>query len=183
MSRIPAVDPTMATGKAKELLDAVNKAFGVTPNLFRVLAQSPAALEGLLGLNGALGHGKLGPKVREAIALAVAEANSCNYCLSAHTALGKGAGLADLDIAQARDGKASDSKTDAIVRFARSLVAKRGNASDAELAQLRKAGLADGEIVEIVAVVVVNIFTNYINHVAATDIDFPVVRARNATAA
>lgn len=177
MSRIPALDPASADPKAGPLLDAVNAAFGVTPNLFKVAANSPAALEGLLGLNGALDKGKLDGKTREAIALAVAEADSCNYCLSAHTALGKAAGLSDADVASARDGRASDPKTAAMVRFARSLIENRGHTTDSDLAQLRQAGVDDGEIVEVVGNAVVNIYTNYLNHVAGTDIDFPVVRA------
>jgi len=183
MSRIPAVDPASAQGKIKDMLAAVNKSLGITPNLFRVTAQSATALEGLLGLNGALAGGALGPKTREAIALAVSQANSCDYCLSAHTMLGKGAGLTDTDIMLARQGSAKDAKTAAIVEFARSLVNSRGNATEAEVAALRKAGQGNGEIVEVIANVVLDIFTNYVNKVAATDIDFPVVRASERAAA
>jgi uncharacterized peroxidase-related enzyme len=177
MSRIAAIDPAAAQGKTKELLDGVHKALGLTPNLYRVAGQSPAALDGLLSLTGALNHAKLGPKTREAVALAVGQANACDYCLSAHTLLGKGAGLAPDDIANARGGHAADPKTDAVLRFARSLVQNQGHVSDAELAGLRQVGLGEGEIVEAVALTVLNIFTNYLNHVAETDIDFPVVRA------
>jgi len=180
MSRIPAVDPATAQGKAKDLLDAVNKALGVTPNMFRVAAQSPAALEGLVSLNGAVQRGKLGPKVREQIALAIAESNGCDYCLSAHTYLGKHAGLEDIDIAQAREGRAGDPKTDAVVRFAKSLVQSHGRIGEAELDHLRQLGLGEGEIVEIIAATVLNVFTNYLNIAAGTDIDFPVVRAQKA---
>ena len=105
MSRIPALDPAAVQGKAKDLLDAVQKALGVTPNMFRVAAQSPAALEGLLSLNAAVNQGTLAAKVREQLALAVAENNSCDYCLSAHTFLGKHAGLSDADVVQARQGR------------------------------------------------------------------------------
>jgi len=180
MSRIPAVDPAKAQGKAKDLLDAVNKALGVTPNMFRVAAQSPAALEGLVSLNGAVQRGKFGPKVREQIALAIAESNGCDYCLSAHTYLGKHAGLKDFDIAQAREGRAGDPKTDAVVRFAKSLVQNHGRIGEAELDHLRQLGLGEGEIVEIIAATVLNVFTNYLNIAAGTDIDFPVVRAQKA---
>ena len=183
MSRIPAVSLPAPDPKAQGLLDAVHGALGVTPNLFRVAAQSPAALDALVGLNGALGHGKLKAKARESIALAVAEANACDYCLSAHTALGKGAGLSDADIAAAREARSSDAKIAAIVRFARTVVETRGRATDSDLAAVRGAGLSDGEIVEVVANVVVNLFTNYLNHVAGTEIDFPVVRAGHALAA
>jgi uncharacterized peroxidase-related enzyme len=183
MSRIPALDPAAAQGKARDLLDAVQKSLGITPNMFRVAAQSPAALEGLLGLNGAVAHGTLGPKVREQIALAVAENNRCDYCLSAHTFLGKHAGLSDADVARARQGRAADLKADAAVRFAQSLLESRGNPSDADLAAARRAGFSDGEIVEVVALTALNVFTNYLNRVAETDIDFPVVRSGIGAAA
>lgn len=183
MSRIPALDPASAQGKAKELLDAVQKSFGTIPNVFRVAAQSPAALEGLLSLNGAVAHGSLGPKVREQIALAVAETNRCDYCLSAHTFLGKRAGLSDADIARARQGRAADLKADAAVRLAQGLLESRGHPSDAELAAARRAGLEDGEIVEVVAITALNVLTNTLNRVAETDIDFPVVRSGIGVAA
>ena len=183
MSRIPALDPAAVQGKAKDLLDAVQKALGVTPNMFRVAAHSPAALEGLLGLNAAVNHGTLAAKVREQLALAVAENNSCDYCLSAHTFLGKDAGLSDADVVQARQGRASDPKADAAVRFAQSLVDNRDHPSDAELVALRRGGFSDGEIVDLVAATVLNIFTNYLNRVAETEIDFPVVRSGVGTAA
>ena len=183
MSRIQPVDPATAKGKAKDLLGAVQKGLGVTPNLFRVVAHSPAALEGLLGLHGALSHGALSGKLREQIALAVAERNGCDYCLSAHSLLGKGAGLGDADIAQARLARAADPKAEAALRFANAIVERRGQTSDAEIAALRQAGYGDGEIVEIVAVTVLNILTNYVNHVAATEIDFPVVRTKASVAA
>jgi len=183
MSRIAALDPAAAEPKAKSLLDGVEKSLGVTPNLFRVAAQSPAALEGLLSLSGALGHGALRPRVREAIALAVAEANACDYCLSVHTVLGRGAGLSDAEITAAREARAEDAQSNAILRFARLLVVNRGHATDSDLDVLRQAGLSEGEIVEVVANVVVNLFTNYLNHVAGTEIDFPVVHAGLSKAA
>ena len=183
MSRVPAVSLPASDPKAQRLLDAVKSSLGATPNLFRVAAQSPAALNALVGFSGALAGGALKAKARESIALAVAEANACDYCLSAHTALGKGAGLSEADIAAARDARSADLKTAAIVRLARTLVDTRGRATDSDLTAARNAGLSDGEIVEVVANVVVNIFTNYLNHVAGTDIDFPVVRAGHVLAA
>ena len=183
MSRIPALDPADASPKAKPMLDAVNKLLGVTPNMFKVAAQSPATLEGLLGLNGALARGTFNARTREAISLAVAEANGCDYCLSAHTALGQRAGLSVADIAAARAGRADDAKTAALVRFARALTLNRGQASDADLAALRQEGLDDGQIIEAVGNTVVNIFTNTLNLVAGTEIDFPVVRTGLAHAA
>ena len=183
MSRIPAVNPLVANGKAKDLLNAVQKGLGVTPNLFRVTAQSPATLEGLLGLNRALAEGAFGARQREAIALAVAEANGCDYCLSAHSYLGKSVGLTEVEMTQARHANADDQRLAATLRFARLLVQRRGQVTDADIAALRQAGLSDADVIEVVGNVVVNIFTNYINHVAATDIDFPEVRAEKAKAA
>ena len=183
MSRIPPVDPATAQGKAKDLLSAVQRALGVTPNLFRVTAQSPAALEGLLSLNGALQRSAISPKLREQIALRVAEKNRCDYCLSAHSVLGKHAGLGESEIVQAREARGSDAKATAALQFVSAILAQSGGVSDKELAALRGAGFGDGEIVEIVAVTVLNVLTNYLNRVAATDIDFPVVRARVSSAA
>ncbi|ABS66221.1 carboxymuconolactone decarboxylase family protein [Xanthobacter versatilis] len=177
MSRIPALDPATATGKAKDLLAAVAAKFGATPNLFKVAARSPASLEALIGLSGALGGGALPAKIRESLAIAVAEVNGCDYCLSAHSLIGKGAGLSDADISQARSGRATDGKAEAALAFARAVVASRGKVSDGDLSQARQAGLGDGDIVEIVAHVAMNIFTNYLNNVAETEIDFPVVRS------
>jgi uncharacterized peroxidase-related enzyme len=175
---IPAIDPKTTEGKTKDLLDGVNAMLGVTPNLFRVTANAPAALEALVGMYGATAKGKLDARTREAIALAVAQANGCDYCLSAHTALGKGAGLSREEMDRARDATSGDAKTAAILRFARTIVAERGKVSAGELAAFRVAGGTDGEAIEIVANVVLNVFTNYVNLVADTEIDFPVVRSK-----
>jgi len=176
MSRIPAIDPASTTGKTHDLLAAVGKALGMVPNLFRVAAQSPAALEGLVALNGALQRAALPGKTREAVALAVAQANLCDYCLSAHTVLGKGAGLTGDEIAASRDAKSSDERTAAALRLARATVTSRGHIDDAELATARRT-LGEGEIVEVVALVALNVLTNYLNSVAGTGIDFPPVHA------
>jgi uncharacterized peroxidase-related enzyme len=183
MPRIPAVDPSNATGKVRELLAGVQKSLGAIPNLYRVIAQSPAALEGALGLTGALARGRLGPRLRERIALTVAEENACDYCLSAHTALGKGLKLSDADLALARQGLASEPRDAAALRFAARVIERRGRVDDVDLAEVRRAGFDDGQVVEIVAETVLNVFTNYLNQVAETDIDFPVVRAGAAKAA
>ncbi len=177
MSRIPAVDPSTTAGKTRELLAGVEKSLGAIPNLYRVVAQSPAALEGVLGLTEALARGRLGPRLREQLALTVAEANACDYCLSAHTALGKGLKLSDAELALARQGRASDPRAAAALRFAARVIERRGRIDDADLAEVRRAGFDDGQVVEIVANAVVNVFTNYLNQVAETDIDFPIVRA------
>jgi len=173
MPRIKAVNPADATGKAKRLLDAVNTTLGVTPNLMRTLAVAPAALEGYLNLNGALAGGVLDARFREQIALAVAQANSCEYCLAAHSALGSHAGLSAESIAASRGARASDPKRDAGLKLAQAIVLHRGDVPDAALANASAAGLSDAEIVEIVANVAINFFTNYFNQVAQTEVDFP----------
>jgi uncharacterized peroxidase-related enzyme len=178
MSRIEAIDVAAATGNAKDLLEGVKKGLGVVPNLFRVTAQSPHALEGMVALHGAIGKG-LNAKLREAIALATAEADGCDYCFSVHTYLGKRAGLSDSDLTDVRDGRASDPKTAAASRFARLLVERRGHVGASDLTDARRAGFSDGEIIDIIANVAWSVFTNYVNVVAETEIDFdPIVRHR-----
>ena len=173
MSRIETVNPAQATGKAKELLDGVKAKLGMTPNLIRVMANSPAVLDAYLKFSGALGGGDLPAKAREQIALTVGQANSCDYCLSAHSAIGKMVGLTKDQILDSRRGTSLDPYSNAVLQFARQLVDKRGLVSDADLDAVRSSGLDDGAIAEIVANVALNIFTNYFNHVAETEIDFP----------
>lgn len=175
MSRIQTVNPTEATGKAKDLLDAVQKKLGITPNMIKTMAQSPAVLEGYLNFSGALAGGSLNAKVREQIALAVGEANSCGYCVSAHTAIGKMVGLSEDDINYSRQSSSGDAKTDAALKFARTIVLERGEVTDTDIQRVREAGFTDGEVAEIIANVSLNIFTNYFNHIADTEIDFPTV--------
>jgi uncharacterized peroxidase-related enzyme len=166
---------------AQPLLQAVRKQLGSVPNLFRVIANSPAALEGYLGLNGALSKGSLEGKTRERIAIAVAELNGCGYCLSAHSYLGKNvAKLDDAEITANRSGASNDPKADAAVRFAVKLVNERGHVTEADVAAVKGAGFDDAEIVEIVLHVALNTLTNYVNEVAKTAIDFPVIALRNA---
>jgi uncharacterized peroxidase-related enzyme len=176
MNRITQLDPAQATGKAKQLFDEVQTKLGLVPNLFRVLGNAPAALEGYLNFSGALAGGSFNAKVREQLALAVAESNLCDYCLSAHTFIGGRAGLTGKDIADARHTIAAAARTDAILKLARNLVVQRGEINDADLESARACGLSDGEIVETVANVALNIFTNYVNHVARTVVDFPQVK-------
>ena len=173
MNRLPALDPATATGKSKTLLDAVQSKLGRTPNLMRTLANAPAALEAYLGFSGALATGALDAKVREQIALAVAEANVCDYCLAAHTAIGGMVGLTADQIQQARDAHSDQPKAAALLKLARSVVVHRGTVTDHELAAARAQGVTDGEVVEVVANVALNILTNYVNHVARTVVDFP----------
>ena len=173
MSRIPTVDPKQATGKAQELLNAVQAKLGMTPNLMRAMANSPAVLDAYLQFSGSLGRGELSAKTREQIALAVAQANSCDYCLSAHSAIGKTVGLTTEQVRDARSGTAVDSKSNAILKLTTRLVVQRGLVSDSELSAARNAGVTDAEITEVVANTALSLFTNYFNHVAETEVDFP----------
>ena len=172
---IPTADQTPAA--SLPLLAAVNKQFGVVPNLMKLVGNSPAALEGYLSLNNALGKGTIGAKTGERIALAIAEINGCSYCLSAHTYLGKNiAKLDDAEIAANRDGTSFDPKAAAAVRFAASVALARGHVSDADVKAVKAAGYSNAEIVEIVLHVALNTLTNYVNEVAQTEIDFPTVK-------
>ncbi len=173
MQRLTAVNPAEATGKAKKLLDGVQAKLGITPNLMKTMASSPAALEAYLNFGTALGTGALDAKFREQIAIAVAQANSCEYCLSAHATIGKMVGLTPEEIASSRESHSANAKLDAGLRLAQAIVVQRGDVSDAVISGAREAGYTDGEITEIVANVAVNIFTNYFNHVARTEVDFP----------
>ena len=173
MSRLKQIAPETATGEAKNLLDAVKGKMGMVPNMTRAMATSPAVLEGYLSLSGALGKGSLSAKRREQIALAVGQANHCDYCLSAHTTIGKMVGLSPEQILESRRGTSDDFETGRMIEFARKLVDKSGSVSDADVESLREVGFDDGAIGEIVAAVALNIFTNYFNQVAGTDIDFP----------
>lgn len=167
-----------APSAARPMLDAVNKQLGVVPNLFRLVANSPAALEGYLGMSGALAKGALPAATRERIALAVAQVNGCDYCLSAHTYLGTH--LAKLDaaeIAANRRGGSTDPKADAAVRFAVKVTQQRGHVSAEDVRAVKLAGYDDAQVIEIVQHVALNTWTNYINEVAQTEIDFPVVSA------
>ncbi len=177
MTRINAINPAEATGKAKQLLTAVQNKMGMTPNLMKTLAHSPAALEGYLNFSGALSSGVLDARFREQLALTVAQANSCEYCLSAHSAIGKMVGLTAAELEASRQAKAAGAKVDAGLKFAQTVVVQRGEVSDAAVRTARDAGLSDAELVEIVAHVALNIFTNYFNHVAGTVVDFPRVPA------
>jgi len=180
MSRISVPTREAAPEASKPLLDAVEKQLGVVPNLFRLVSLSPFALQGFLAMNGALAK-TLDVKTRERIALAVAQINGCNYCLSAHTYLGLNLAKIDADeIALNRNGASSDAKANAAVAFAAKVTRSRGNVSDADIKAVKVAGFTDAQIVEIVAVVAENVFTNFINIVAQTEIDFPVVKASEA---
>jgi uncharacterized peroxidase-related enzyme len=177
MPRIEPIDLQQAAGKTREQLDAVRRKLGMSPNLTRTMARSEATLTGYLGLSGAVSAGSLSRREREQIALTVAEANDCGYCLAAHSAAGKLAGLSELEVRDARRGIATSTRENAVVVLARQVLAERGRVSDETLRRVRQAGITDGEITEIVANVALRVFTNYLNLVAQTDIDFPVASA------
>jgi AhpD family alkylhydroperoxidase len=175
--RIPSTDATTAIGSNKKYFDALQNALGTVPNMTRVMGSSPAVLEGYMSLNGALTKGTLGKKVGEELALALAGTNECDYCASAHNVLGKLAGLSQTELDSALRGKASDPKTAAALKFANVVVEKRGGISDSDFKAVTDAGFTPGEVGEIVAHIALNVFTNYFNKVAETDIDFPKVKA------
>ena len=175
MSRIRIVDPRTAPAPARSLLDAVQAQLGVTPNFIKVLANSPKALEGFLGLYGAAAGFALDKATQERIALAVAEGNACQYCVSAHTAIGRHAGLSNDEMTLNRRGGSGQARAAAVVAFAKALNDNRGELTTAEFEAARAAGLTDGEIVEVIAAVALNVFTNILGKAARVDIDFPTV--------
>lgn len=169
MTRIePLQNPS---GKAAELLTMVEKKLGRRPNMMKTLAHAPAALEMYLTMSGVLNGSSLNLKDRERIALLSAKENECAYCERAHSALGKMAGLSDAEVADAK-GAAGPGTSDAILKFSRAILTKNGKIDDTDVAQARTAGLNDGQLLEIVAVTTLNIFTNYVNHLAEPEIDF-----------
>jgi len=178
MSRVPLVNAQDATGERQVLLGQIHSAFGATPNMFRAVANSTAALKSMWGSFGALGAGVIAPKLGEQIAVAIANRNACEYCLAAHTALGRKAGASDQEMTDAQGGQSQDPKTAAALRFALSVVEGRGQIDEADVAQLRAAGFGDEEIVEILAHVALNLFTNYVNVAFAVPVDFPGVKLR-----
>ncbi len=178
MSRVKLIDVTSAAPAAGSILQAINKAFGATPAMFRAVANSPAALQSMWGSFGALGGGRLSAKLGEQIAVAVANRNSCEYCLAAHTALGRKAGASADELTEAQAGRSTDPQTAAALQFALKMVEQRGQVAESDLAALRASGYDDESIVEIIAHVALNLFTNYINIALDVPVDFPVVQLR-----
>jgi uncharacterized peroxidase-related enzyme len=181
MSRIQPITYESASPKVKRVLDTVKSKLGVTPNMVTTMARSSAVVEAYVNFSGALATGDLAPTLREQIALVSAEVNACGYCESAHTAIGKTIGLSNDQILSARNAHSNDSKTEAALKFAREVILKRGEISDSDVDTVRSAGFSDGEMAEIVAHVALNIFTNYFNLVAETEIDFPKVEVSTGT--
>ncbi|HZV61417.1 MAG TPA: carboxymuconolactone decarboxylase family protein [Methylophilaceae bacterium] len=176
MARISTVSRNQVSAEVNATLDAVKAKIGAVPNLFATFAQAPAVLNGYLAFSDALTRGRLSPAQRESLALAIGQANSCQYCLSAHTLLAKGAGLNPAAISAARTGNSADDLTDGLLKLAVKIVKQRGVLSDADIEEARESGVDDSLIVEVIANVALNTLTNYTNHIAATDIDFPVVQ-------
>jgi len=174
---LPNVTPDAQT---QEMLAGVKAKLGGTPNIFTTMAHSPATLGFYLGGSGALANSKLSGALREQLALTVAGANSCDYCASAHTMLGKMQKVSEAELTQNLSGQSTDAKTQAALTFASRIVELRGHVSDADVQAVRDAGYSEGEIVDIVAVVGLNLFTNYFNHVAGTLVDFPLVSTAGA---
>ncbi len=180
MSRITVIDHATANPEQKALLDAIASQLGMVPNFLKVFANSPAALRAFLGLHGIAGEGHLDPQTRERIALALAEQNSCQYCLSAHAAIGRKAGLDHAEIAANRAGTSHDARAAAAVAFARALVEHKGEVTTAELLAVRNAGYDDAEIVEIITHVGMNLLTNILGKASRVEIDFPKVELKQA---
>ena len=180
MTRILPVELNEIDTNTSEILEAVESKLGMLPNLFTTIAQSPVSLNGYLQLSDTVARGGLTDKQRELIAIAVAQENACDYCLSAHAAIGKGVGLGESEIESARTGESLDSTDAAIIEFSLNVVRSRGGVSDANLESVRKVCQNDGLIIEIVTNVVLNTLTNYVNRVAETEIDFPVFNLSTA---
>ncbi len=178
MAHVNLIDPVTSTTTAKPTLDKINSAFGVVPNMFKAVANSPAALNSLWGSFGALAGGKLGARLGEEIAVAIANVNHCEYCLAAHTALGRKAGVSAEDIAAAQVGESTDPKTRAALTFALKVVRDRAAVSGADIATLKAAGFDDEGVVEIIAHIALNLFTNYINVALNVPVDFPAVQLK-----
>ncbi|PRA80430.1 carboxymuconolactone decarboxylase family protein [Microbacterium sp. MYb66] len=181
MPNVPLIDRDTATGAVKEQFDQIAAAFGAVPAMFRAVANSPAALTSMWGAFGAYGVGVLGPALGEQIAVAVADRNSCGYCLAAHTALGKKAGLSRDELSAAQSGESDDPRTAALLAFVLKLVDERGQVSSADVDAVRAHGWEDGQIVEAIGQVALNLFTNYVNIALDVPIDFPTVALRRAS--
>lgn len=180
-TRIETLNPETTTGKSKELFNAVQSKLGFIPNLIKVLGNSPATLQTYLSLGELTGSGTFSNKYREQLALAIAETNNCNYCLSAHTAIGKMNGLSEEQTEQSRLGYTNDDKSQAGLQFAKAVTEARGQVSEEAVKAVKIAGFNDGEVLEIILNVVANTLTNYVNHIANTEIDFPVVKSGEFT--
>ncbi|MFG0258472.1 MAG: carboxymuconolactone decarboxylase family protein [Phycisphaerales bacterium JB043] len=175
MPRIQPLTKDSAPQASIELLEAVEKKLGKVPNLLGTMANAPAALQAYLSLSQILDSSSLSPHLRESVALAIATQSGCGYCGSAHSAIGKMVGLESDQIESALRASSNDPKTQAAINLALSIVRDRGWVSDDDFNAARNDGLTDAEIAEIIPLTLFNLYTNYFNHIAETEIDFPVV--------
>lgn len=180
MSRLNIVTHDKADAEQKALLDAIQSQLGMVPNFLKVFANSPAALRAFLGLHGIASEGRLDVQTRERIALALAQQNGCQYCVSAHSAIGRKVGLDANEIEANRAGTSSDAKAAAAVKFAKALAAFNGDVGTAEILAVRNAGYGDAEIVEIITHVGMNVLTNILGRASRVEIDFPKVELKLA---
>lgn len=180
MTRLNQINPATAPEPAASLLNAVTAKFGMAPNLTKVMANQPAALKAYIDFGSALSAGNFDPKTREAIGLTVAGANECDYCASAHSAVSKNLKVDPSEIKSRLNGASSDPKLNALLAFTTAIINKRGRVDETELSAVRASGYTDSDIVELVANIAENIYTNYMNHVADTDVDFPIMSAQQA---
>ncbi|MDQ8201246.1 carboxymuconolactone decarboxylase family protein [Pelagicoccus enzymogenes] len=177
MNRIKLIEAENAAPATASLYQAVKSKLGLVPNMVKALGNSSAALEGYLGLSGAVSKGSLRPSTREKIALLLAEENSCEYCLRAHTAISGSLKIPAGEIAEARRGTAYDVKEQTLLTLSKEILETRGAVSDETLQTARRANVSDEEIAEVAANVALNIYTNYFNRLAQTENDFPAVES------
>ncbi|MFE6922705.1 carboxymuconolactone decarboxylase family protein [Nocardia sp. NPDC057663] len=175
MSRLPLVTPDTADAEQGELLAEVQRQLGRVPNLYAAMANSPATLRGYLRLRDALTAGKLGAKTREQLALLIASENGCEYCVSAHTMRAAKMGFTPEAITATRAARAESPHAEAVLRFAREVLRTGGRVRDEQLTEARNSGVGDGELAEAVGHVALNVLSNYFNHVARPELDFPLV--------
>ena len=173
MTRVATINADTASTETKSLIEVLQKKLGTVPNIFKNMGHSPAVLKAYMGLNEAAAQTSLSPTLREQISLIVGQTNHCNYCLSAHSTIGMSVGLSETDVINARKGHGKSPKEEAILQFAKSVVEKRGVLPTAEIDALKKAGVTDKELVEIIFLISINMFTNYFNHITDPVIDFP----------
>lgn len=175
MSRIHLVTTATANAEQQALFNAIQQQLGSVPNFLKALANSPTALKAFLGLHGITHGGSLSPQTGERIALALAQQNECQYCLSAHTAIGTQAGLSSSEIGANRTGRSQDQQAAVAVHFAQQLVEHMGDVTSADVQQMRQAGYSDADIIEVITHVAMNVFTNILAKSTQIDIDFPKV--------
>jgi len=175
MVRIPSLDPAVAIGRGKELLESTKAQLGRVPNLYGAMAQSPASLDGYLAFRAALSKGVLNMEMRERIALLTAAMNNCEYCVSAHTFRGGKIGISPDELAATQKSHSEDPKIAAALRFVDAIIMQRGRISDSDFADVKSHQWSDEEIGEMVAHVALNVFSNYFNQIAKPELDFPSV--------